>query len=421
MDIVTTLGADRSPHCPPGGGRNRGPSPDTLIPGSGRMDFGSQSSLPKASCATTLSPWPTPGLFSGPHPAAGLRSFSLNLSLIFCSNPAVPVRKWECPCSRAEPGQPHWAGTGQAWAGGKEEPWNSSWSQLLQRRMLQEPGPWRHREDMGGFAPHHPNQFLTLEEKHHQLEQPPLLPGSQAPPEHMEPAGREHEERVVGLRHRRRGGCHSCCHPHTSHRASGASEVARRRRLGFTPNVAVLPGMLQRFPILWTSVLVMDREHAGWGPELSPLTGHHSSTRCALTCSHVGQSPTRLLEAAASCWDAPHENSGHPSGHCTEETPATAQGQPLQQLLLFPPSTPNLHSSPPLNSAQLRACLCTLREVACAHPHVCTHTGTHGKNTWEHTRTHNRTCQTTTRARGKYCTQTAQPPLTAGISKTGTG
>lgn len=61
------------------------------------------------------------------------------------------------------------------------------------------------------------------------------------------------------------------------------------------------------------------------GMELSPLTGHHSSTRCALTCSHVGQSPMRLLEAPMSCWDAPHGNAAHPSGHCTEEIPATAQ------------------------------------------------------------------------------------------------
>lgn len=124
-----------------------------------------------------------------------------------------------------------------------------------------------------------PSSQLTLEEKHHQLEQPPLLPGSQAPPEHMEPARREHEERAAGLRHRRRGGCHSCSHPRAAHGASGASEAARRQRLGFTPNLAALPGMLQRCPILLTSVPVVDSEHVGWEPEPGPLAGHHSGTR----------------------------------------------------------------------------------------------------------------------------------------------
>lgn len=235
------------------------------------------------------------GCFWDPTQQLVYAAFPLILSLIFCSNPAVPGRRWEWPCSEAEPGQPHWAATAQAWARGKEEPWNTSWSQLLQRRMLQEPGPWRHREDLGGFARHHPNQYLTLEEKHHQLEQPPLLPGSQAPPEHMESAGREHEERVVGLRHRRRGGCHSCSHPRTAHCASGASEVARRQRLGSTPNPARLPGMLQRCPILWTSVLVMDREHVGWSAQPS-----HRTSQQHQVCSHLLSGQDRASRATGS-------------------------------------------------------------------------------------------------------------------------
>lgn len=133
-----------------------------------------------------------------------------------------------------------------------------------------------------------------------------------------------------------------------------------------------------------------------------------------------GQSPMGLLEPQASSWDAPHGNAGHPSRYCMEESPA----MPLQQLLPSPLNTPNLHSSPPLNPARLRACPCTLGEAACAHPHVCTHTVTHGKTrgkTPGNTQAHNGTRQTTRVARGKCCTKTPQPPLTTGISKTGTG
>lgn len=63
-------GGSQVPSVPSWRGKERGPSPNTLIPGRGRTDFGSQPSLLKASHATTLSPQLTPGLFSGPHPAA---------------------------------------------------------------------------------------------------------------------------------------------------------------------------------------------------------------------------------------------------------------------------------------------------------------------------------------------------------------
>lgn len=73
-------------------------------------------------------------------------------------------------------------------------------SQLLQKRRLWGPGPLRNREDRCSCAPHQPDQCLTLEEKHHQLEglsSPRSLPVRRLP-RSMRSMWKQHGEKTRG-------------------------------------------------------------------------------------------------------------------------------------------------------------------------------------------------------------------------------
>ena len=146
---------------------------------SGRTVFGANPPASKLLVSPPCSLRRTRGLcFWGTHLAAVLRSFSLVSAFLRGDGDAV--------CSRAEPALagvpgrqpalPHRGAsrTRQLWIKNglvvKRNQVTPKQSQLLQKRRLQGSGPLRNREDQGGFAPHQPDWYLTLEKKHHQLE-----------------------------------------------------------------------------------------------------------------------------------------------------------------------------------------------------------------------------------------------------------